>query len=750
MHCNKKKCCQCKKYRGPIGPVGPVGPIGPTGSSNLGNSQIFVDGLTGSTGPTGSTGATGPNGPTGTPGETGSTGFTGTTGPTGPTGSTGTTGPVGPTGWFNIHGFTGPTGLGLTGPTGATGAQNFIGDDIKSFISFSGGKQDFEIWGKVKYQNSDSKVQVELLKNYNAVRVSFNENVINFPVNRLINDMVATGTWNVCFQPNKEMEPGRGQSYSGPVYIQHYGCDINIIFSNCYFFNETASSTISGSDWVFSDITFMVFGQYDTQRIDILRCFDSYKRVGLLTDNPPGTQFISSTPSTLTPPEAVNAVGPNSIVSIFNNVIAMYDKNGTLIDNNFNRSSVDDSIIGFWDNTAFGERIITQPWIIYDHHANRFVIVAKSNFGIQSKLFIAVSKTSTPQDLSDSEWHKYQVDRTGFLSGNNTTPLTPKIGYDDVAYYITYVEVRFFNQSIRQNAVLVIRKSDTLVGNPIVTLFDNSSIGTDPAFPGDTTNNIEIGISPCSIYDSGSGMYFIQAITPGQLELWNLTSILTTPTWGIGKVVVNISWAFHPTTNNQIVPQPGLPTTNLLEAIDGKIMNAVVRNSRLWATHAIVDNAVTGSRLASRWYELDISTFATTSVVQSETINRGISQTQHTFYPHIEVDINDNMGISFCIGGTSVNEYASIAVSGRLSSDPLNRTRNISIAKAGLSDFVFIPSGTANKWGEYTGLALDPADNETFWLCNQYAPSATASGLITDDWQTWIASFKVDTIKPLI
>jgi hypothetical protein len=51
-----------------------------------------------------------------------------------------------------------------------------------------------------------------------------------------------------------------------------------------------------------------------------------------------------------------------------------------------------------------------------------------------------------------------------------------------------------------------------------------------------------------------------------------------------------------------------------------------------------------------------------------------------------------------------------------------------------------VQTGTANRWGDYSSLFVDPADECTFWGAFEYVDAPTASF----DWNTRIFSFKVN------
>jgi hypothetical protein len=46
----------------------------------------------------------------------------------------------------------------------------------------------------------------------------------------------------------------------------------------------------------------------------------------------------------------------------------------------------------------------------------------------------------------------------------------------------------------------------------------------------------------------------------------------------------------------------------------------------------------------------------------------------------------------------------------------------------------------ANRWGDYTSLAVDPADDCTFWFTTEYLPFRGAF-----NWDTQIVPFRVGT-----
>jgi len=77
---------------------------------------------------------------------------------------------------------------------------------------------------------------------------------------------------------------------------------------------------------------------------------------------------------------------------------------------------------------------------------------------------------------------------------------------------------------------------------------------------------------------------------------------------------------------------------------------------------------------------------------------------------------------------------------GRLASDPPNglfQGEQTLIAGSG------VQLSSSNRWGDYSGLVVDPVDDCTFWYTNEYY-SAASQATSPVGWRTRIGSFKVD------
>jgi hypothetical protein len=79
------------------------------------------------------------------------------------------------------------------------------------------------------------------------------------------------------------------------------------------------------------------------------------------------------------------------------------------------------------------------------------------------------------------------------------------------------------------------------------------------------------------------------------------------------------------------------------------------------------------------------------------------------------------------------NTYPSIAVAGREYTDPLGTLSPESVVVNGTGS----QPSTANRWGDYSTMAIDPSDNCTFFYTTEYY-------MVTQqfDWSTNVSSWK--------
>jgi hypothetical protein len=77
-----------------------------------------------------------------------------------------------------------------------------------------------------------------------------------------------------------------------------------------------------------------------------------------------------------------------------------------------------------------------------------------------------------------------------------------------------------------------------------------------------------------------------------------------------------------------------------------------------------------------------------------------------------------------------------------VSTNAAGAVQTTGVVKAGEDYYVRTFSGTRNRWGDYSGIAIDPTDDATFWVFNEYAaprgsPTSDGDGRWGTHWASW-------------
>ncbi len=414
------------------------------------------------------------------------------------------------------------------------------------------------------------------------------------------------------------------------------------------------------------------------------------------------------------PPDPTLAVGTNQIVAAVNTDIAIYDKatGNELFIQNMNGST------GFFGSVG-ATTTVFDPWIIYDDDSQRFFVVAiDTASNIESNVFLAVSKTSTPTGGAD--WYKYKIDFTHdpVPLGLGTGPHFPdyeKMGINDDAIFISGNYFPLDTGSGVYAGITAIAKAPLLNGAGANVLYEDFFNG--------------FSVFPLNQFSSGSTQYFAEEKT-NSIRIHAVTDVLGTPTRSTFDLTV-------PTFAQPVdVPQSGGGTP--ADSVSSRIMTGVWRNGSAWFAHSITDPAIGDGEDVVRWYQVATNNFPTNNptLVQSGNVDPGPGV--HAWMPAIAVDGSDNMALGFALGGPS--QFYSAGFTGRLATDPLGSTTSpVNQYVTGLANYVAEDSSSRNRWGDYSGLAIDPVDDATFWVFNEYASNGNT-------WDTQIGSFQLNPI----
>jgi len=182
------------------------------------------------------------------------------------------------------------------------------------------------------------------------------------------------------------------------------------------------------------------------------------------------------------------------------------------------------------------------------------------------------------------------------------------------------------------------------------------------------------------------------------------------------------------------VPQPS-PGEGL-DALGNRLM---YRNAyRNFGDHEamVVSHATkpgTGSTAVSavRWYE--IRSPLTPVLFQSGTLQHP----KHSVW--MSSLAMDKMGdIALGVSASSTTLKPTVAYVGRVPSDPLGSMESPAIVVAGTG----VQENTANRWGDYSAMQIDPTDDCTFWYTQEYIKTNGSF-----NWSTRINSFKFNSCQ---
>ncbi len=137
-----------------------------------------------------------------------------------------------------------------------------------------------------------------------------------------------------------------------------------------------------------------------------------------------------------------------------------------------------------------------------------------------------------------------------------------------------------------------------------------------------------------------------------------------------------------------------------------------------------------------RWFEMRNMTAGVPTIFQESTY---APDTLWRWMGSIAMDGTGNIAVGFSAANSTNNP--SIRYAGRLVSDPLN---TLAQGEATLIAGGGAPSGSGNRWGDYSALTIDPVDDATFWYTQEYF-SANGTQFT---WKTRIGSFKFGPVVP--
>ncbi len=423
------------------------------------------------------------------------------------------------------------------------------------------------------------------------------------------------------------------------------------------------------------------------------------------------------------PPDTQGAAGPTQLVETINNSFTVFSKTGTLVE----QTSLDSFF-----NTALaagGGGTVTSysydPRIIYDPQGQRYFVAGDDNPDGVNSFIIAVSSSSD----ATAGWKAWKVnsDPTGQWWMD-----FPTLGVTADGVYLAgdMFPIPGKGQTSDLTDILVIPKSDLTsgVGVTNATLFSD----LDP-------NNTGFAPEPITDLNSGQGLaqqpeiFLSDYNTPaGYAKLTEITGTVTNPVLNTNPALGDLGGGFLTVPARGEPPlAPQLGTNGTIDTDDTRFSGHVIeQGSYIWAVQAVQDPTTGNSDIA--WYRISVSTGA---VVEQGTI---ASSSMYYYYPSIAVNANGDVVIGFS-GSSSSTYVGSYAVTGTFNGTTTT-LGSPQLLQAGTGPYYLTNGGSANRWGDYSAVVLDPNDQDTFWVVQEWA-STVGTNIDNSAWSTQFTAF---------
>ena len=464
------------------------------------------------------------------------------------------------------------------------------------------------------------------------------------------------------------------------------------------------------------------------------------------------------------PPDVNGDVGPMVYIQSVNDAFAIYNKStGSRL-----AAFTEDSL---WATAGTGTPCHGNnegdPVVIHDAVADRWILTnfAFSFDGSGNPVApfyqcLAVSKTSDPVA---GGWFFYAVHMdTGATGAPPVGTLNdyPKFG---VWTDCLYMGANGFDTSGSFNGAIFAAFSRTALYAGTTLSATNSSLGFLSG------SSAPFALFPANLLGTGSGSlpptgtpeYFVAE--SGSAFAWEVRKFVQgANTCGAGSTLsaaTNVSQASYgyPATGTgtafttDLVAQKN--TTNKLDTLGDRVMQKVQYRKigsaeSLWVVHTTCGStqdangecSTATTTMKPQWSQINV----TNKTISTTPVQQQIYAPDNALYrwmSSLAVDGQGNMALGYSTA--SGTAFPSIAYSGRLVGDVLNQlpqTETVLQTGAGSQVNAGSSGGPVDRWGDYSAMSIDPADDCTFWYTNEYFD--TAAHGTNGVWQTRIGAFK--------
>ena len=399
------------------------------------------------------------------------------------------------------------------------------------------------------------------------------------------------------------------------------------------------------------------------------------------------------------PPDTHGAVGNAHFVEVTNRAIDIFNLAGAKL-------VPTKTLATFFNYTT---KSLFDPRVVYDKNWDRFVVTAEAfqETTTVQNFFIAISQTSNPTGA----WWLYKFD-INYLNDIDEFFDFPQLGMDQNSIIITANIFEGSPMAFKTGRMFSIAKS---------RLYNGLSFSV-PIFSG-----LAGSLAPPIVLDQNAKTFLIAAPTSGAaLKLYTLRDSSSASCTGCTSQTltgpVNVAVAAYTVPPNALQPAPCTGATHDLDTSDSRFSNASTQNQNyLYQIHTIN----VGGRAKPRWYQINTTTNA---VFRTSVITTGAS----TFDFNASIAANELNDVFVTYSSASTAIRAQVRFTGRRSTDP----NAIPIGGLAFTSVACITGNlnststgpTAQRWGDYSAVSVDPNNSLRAYLVNENVNSASLWG----------------------
>jgi hypothetical protein len=437
------------------------------------------------------------------------------------------------------------------------------------------------------------------------------------------------------------------------------------------------------------------------------------------------------------PPDTVGDVGPNHYVQAVNTVLRVFDKNGNVLSPIVSLGSFF-SPLGSGCNGQFGD-----PTVLYDSMADRWLI---SQFGLPNGFqppfhqCIAISQTPDPT----GSFYLYD-----FVMPNKVNDY-PHFGVWPDGYYMSDNQFSIGGGSWAGAGFLAFDRTKMLAGDSSATYIYFDYYPIDPTAGGMLPTDLD-GLTPPP---AGTPNFFMEFRNTAYgdpadaLRIYVFHADFGTPGNStltvLPDLVVADFDARAPATRADIEEPPPAVSGDYVDAIPDRMMHRIAYRTLAGGIQSFVANWTVnvsgvnpgGSstyQAGVRFEELRRDPGTGTFTIQNQVTyapGSGNGATgRNVWMGSAAQDNQGNSVVGFSASSTTL--FPSILWAGRLAGDPAD---SLAQGEATVVTGIGSQIGSANRWGDYSALTVDPSDDCTFFYTQEYYANNNSF-----DWVTSVA-----------